>query len=100
MIQNPPPDYLLRFIPDEKSLHFRTTIFKDDPEGRSILRPCYIDYYMVRNFRAIEGIGVERDLAGMPMLTAPEGVDLWNAADPGLRPHAANGEKPREFYPA
>lgn len=41
MIQNPPPDYLLRFIPRQKSMHFRTTVFKDNPEGRSILRNAY-----------------------------------------------------------
>jgi hypothetical protein len=36
LIQNPPPDYLLRFIPTEKALHFRTTIFKQNPEGRAL----------------------------------------------------------------
>ena len=41
MIQNPPPDYLLRYIPVEKALHFRTTIFKNNPEGRSVLRNAY-----------------------------------------------------------
>ena len=85
MIQNPPPDYLLRFILT-KVASLPHDHLRDDPEGRSILRPCYIDYYMVRNFRAIEGIGVERDLAGMPTPTAPEGVDLWNAADPAFAP--------------
>lgn len=80
-IQNPPPDYLLRFVPIEKALLFRTTIFKDNPEGRSILRNAYRPWYFKRNLESIEGIGVERDLAGLPVLTAPAGADLWNTND-------------------
>ena len=84
MIQNPPPDYLLRFIPREKALHFRTSIFKDNPEGRSILRNAYRSWWFVKNIQQIEAIGVERDLAGLPVLTPPEGVDIWDAADPTM----------------
>lgn len=84
MIQNPPPDYQLRFIPIEKALLFRTNIFKQNPEGRSILRNAYRPWYFKRNLENIEGIGVERDLAGMPTLKAPEGVDIWDASDPSM----------------
>lgn len=84
MIQNPPPDYLLRYIPREKSLLFRTTIFKDNPEGRSILRNAYRSWYFLRNIQNIEGIGMERDLAGLPVLTPPEGVDIWDSSDPSM----------------
>lgn len=84
MIQNPPPDYLLRFIPLEKALHFRTTVFKNNPEGRSILRTAYRPWYFLRNIQNIEGIGIERDLAGLPMLTPPEGVDIWDSEDPAM----------------
>lgn len=81
-IQNPPPDYLLRFIPREKYLHFRTTTFKDDPSGRSIYRTAYRSWYMCRNLQNIEGIGMERDLCGLPVMTAPEGADIWDTNDP------------------
>lgn len=84
MIQNPPPDYVLRFIPIEKALLFRTTIFKDNPEGRSILRNAYRSWYFKRSLEAIEAIGMERDLAGLPVLTPPAGVDLWNQNDPTM----------------
>jgi hypothetical protein len=84
LIQNPPPDYLLRFVPIEKGLLFRTKIFKDNPEGRSVLRSAYRPWYFLKNLQNIEGIGVERDLAGLPVLTAPENVDIWNAADPTM----------------
>lgn len=84
MIQNPPPDYLLRYIPIEKALHFRTSIFKNDPEGRSILRNAYRSWWFVKNIQQIEAIGVERDLAGLPVLQPPEGVDIWDASDPDM----------------
>jgi hypothetical protein len=84
MIQNPPPDYLLRFIPREKALHFRTTIFKDNPEGRSILRNAYRSWWFIKNIQQIEAIGIERDLAGLPVLTPPEGVDIWDGSDPDM----------------
>ena len=32
----------------------------------------------------IEGIGVERDLAGLPMLTPPEGLNIWDQTDPDM----------------
>ena len=83
-IQNPPPDYLLRFIPIQKALHFRTTTFKDSPSGRSILRSAYRPWYFARNLQNIEGIGMERDLAGLPVLTPPEGTDIWDANDPTM----------------
>ncbi|WP_243151799.1 hypothetical protein [Clostridium sp. MD294] len=68
MSQIAPPDYIIRTIPIEKALHFVTKSRKQNPEGRSILRNCYTDYYYKKRFRQIEGIGVERDLAGLPLL--------------------------------
>ena len=84
MIQNPPPDYLLRYIPVEKALHFRTTIFKNNPEGRSVLRNSYRPWYFSRNLQNLEGIGMERDLAGLPVLHPPPGTDIWDASDPAM----------------
>lgn len=81
MIQNPPPDYLLRFIPVQKALHFRTTTFKNDPEGRSILRNAYRSWWFIKNIQQIEAIGIERDLAGLPVLIPPEGADIWDTED-------------------
>lgn len=84
MIQNPPPDYLLRYIPSQKALHFRTTVYKNNPLGRSILRTAYQPWYFAKNMRAIEGIGTERDLAGLPVLQPPDGVDIWDTKDPSM----------------
>lgn len=71
-----------RYIPIEKSLLFRTTHHKNNPEGRSVLRNIYRPWYFCKRIEEIEGIGIERDLAGLPVITGPEGFDLWNADDP------------------
>lgn len=68
-------------IPRDKSLHFRTKSRKGNPEGVSIFRNAYKAFYFKKRIQELEGIGVERDLAGLPMITAPEGVDIWNAED-------------------
>ncbi len=78
MTQMPPPDYGTFTIPVEKALLFRTKSRKNNPEGRSILRNAYRPWYFKRRIQEIEGIGIERDLAGLPVLHAPEGLDLWD----------------------
>ncbi len=78
MTQMPPPDFGLFTIPMEKALLFRTKSRKNNPEGRSILRTAYRSWYFKRRIQEIEGIGIERDLAGLPVLYGPEGVDLWD----------------------
>lgn len=78
LIQCAPPNYEQVFIPIEKALHFKTKSRKGNPEGRSILRNSYRNWYFKRRIQEIEGIGIERDLAGLPVLEAPEGVDIWS----------------------
>lgn len=77
MTQQPPPDYGMFTIPLKKALLFRTESAKDNPEGRSILRNAYRPWYFKRRIQEIEAIGIERDLAGFPVIYGPEGVDLW-----------------------
>lgn len=84
IVQNPPPDFGLIEIPAEKLLLFKTKSRKGNPEGRSILRNAYRDWYFKRRIQEIEGIGVERDLAGFPVLTAPEGMNIWDEDDPDM----------------
>lgn len=84
MTQAPPPYYEQLTIPLEKALHFRTKSRKDNPEGRSILRNAYRSWYYKKRIQEIEGIGMERDLAGFPVLTGPEGMDLWDSEDPEM----------------
>jgi hypothetical protein len=72
--QMPPPDYRRRYIPADKALHFRVTSRKGNPEGRSILRNAYRPWYFLKHIQNIEGIGIERDLAGLPVAHVPAEV--------------------------
>jgi len=84
MAQMPPPTFEIIQIPIEKLLLFRTKSRKGNPEGRSILRNAYRSWYFKRRIQEIEGIGIERDLAGFPVLKAPEGMNIWDEDDPDM----------------
>jgi hypothetical protein len=82
MVQMAPPYYGITTVPIEKSLLFRVNARKGSPEGRSILRNAYQPWFYKKRLQEIEAIGVERDLAGLPMakvprdyLNAPKGSD-------------------------
>lgn len=83
-VQECEPDFNRVSIPMSKGLLFRTRISRDNPEGKSLLRNAYRSWFFKKHFEEIEGIGIERDLAGFPILTAPEGMDLWNEEDPQM----------------
>lgn len=68
-------------IPIEKSLLFRTTAVRSNPEGRSFLRNAYRPWYFKKHIEEIEGIGIERDLAGLPILETPDMVNIWDPLD-------------------
>ncbi len=82
MTQMPPPNFGTYTIPIEKALLFRTKKRKDNPEGRSILRNAYRPWYFKRRIQEVEGIGIERDLAGLPVLYTPDGLDIWDEDNP------------------
>lgn len=89
MQQMAPPDYNIRRIPTAKLLLFRTKSNKNNPEGVSILRNGWMDYYYSKNIQVFEGIGIERDLAGYPVMQIMKpdlnnGLavpDVWNTKD-------------------
>ena len=68
----------MHYIPCNKWLLFRTTEWKNDPEGRSMLRRAYTSWYYKKRIQEIEAIGIERDLAGLPVVYAPQ---EWFAGD-------------------
>jgi hypothetical protein len=92
MQQMAPPDYRVRRIPMTKAFLFRTQVAKNNPEGRSIIRNCWPSYYIKKNLQVIEGIGVERELAGYPVIKMAEpdtqrGLmppDIWNPKKPEM----------------
>jgi len=59
------------FIPIEKMLLFRTSTKYNNPRGRSVLRNAFIPWYYKTKIQEIEAIGIERDLAGMPVAMVP-----------------------------
>lgn len=71
MIQRPAPKYIEITIPIFKSLLFRTTSHKNNPEGKALLRACYRPWYFKQQIENFEGIGIERDLAGLPTMKIP-----------------------------
>ena len=73
------------YLPIQRCLLFRTNNTNGNPEGTSFLRGAYRPWYFKKHIEEIEGIGIERDLAGLPVITAPEGVDLDNKEDPKAR---------------
>ena len=85
MVQVAAPDFKQRTIPIGKSLLFRTTTHKNNPEGFSMLRRAYRSWFFKKRIEEIEGIGIERDLAGLPQIIPPDGYDLFNANDPGAK---------------
>lgn len=80
-VQMAEPDFKIVSIPMSKGLLFRTRISRDNPEGKSLLRNAYRPWFFKKHFEEIEGIGIERDLAGFPVLKAPQDLDLWNDDD-------------------
>jgi hypothetical protein len=68
------------YIPIEKMLLFRTSEERMNPEGRSVLRNAYRPWFYKTKIENIEAIGVERDLAGLPVARIP-GTYLSASAD-------------------
>ena len=65
----------------KKLVLFKTKHSGGNPEGESILRGAWRSWRFKKLFEEIEGIGVERDLAGLPVLTPPEGFDWEDDAN-------------------
>lgn len=81
MWQRTPPSYEEVLIPIWKSLLFRTNARLNNPEGRSILRNAYSPWYYKTNIQRIEAVGIERDLAGLPVAWIPSDYMVPNASD-------------------
>ena len=86
------PNYSTTYtIPLAKCLHFKYHGRKGNPQGRSVLRALYRPYKFARNLEDLEGIGVERDVGGMPIAKlgegsySPQDITDLKAALKGLR---------------
>lgn len=63
----------------DKGLLFRTSTRLDNPEGRSILRNAWRPWLLKKVAEEMEAIGIERELAGVPIVRAP--ATIVNLAD-------------------
>lgn len=54
-------------IPREKFLHFRCNVKRDNPEGQSPLRSCYLSWKWRTTIEEHEAIGVSREMRGIPV---------------------------------
>lgn len=69
-------------IPIQKALLFRTSSRRRNPEGLSVLRSAYRSWFFKKRIEELEAIGVERDLAGLPVAWVPPSyLDPAAAAD-------------------
>ena len=69
--QNAPPNYRPVDLPIDKLLLFRVRSRKGNPEGASLLRNCFVNYTRKKHIAEFEAIGIERDLAGIPVAYIP-----------------------------
>jgi hypothetical protein len=88
MVQMAPPHYQVKTLPISRSLLFRYRQYKNSPEGRSMLRNAYRPWFFQKRLEEFEAIGIERDLAGLPiakipadMLKAKPGTDAAKTVD-------------------
>ena len=59
-------------VPLSKAVHAVFRGRKGNPQGKSLLRSLYRPWRFKVNLENMEGIGVERDVGGMPVVTLPE----------------------------
>lgn len=69
-------------IPLSRCLHFVADDYWGSPEGVSVLRAAYYDWDGIRKIKTTENIGIERDLAGLPVFRVPAML-----MDPNAQPH-------------
>lgn len=70
-VQWAPPAYQYTRIPAEVLLHYKTHEWHASPEGVSMLRGAYVPFCFKKSLQVIEAIGIERDLAGIPVARIP-----------------------------
>ena len=79
--QSPPPDYVQAYLSIEKTVLFRTTSERGNPEGRALFRAMYPPWYFKKNLEEIEAIAAERLGAGIPVFYAGEDVTKTSDSD-------------------
>jgi hypothetical protein len=76
-------------IPMSRGLLFRTISRKNNPEGLSLLRGCVTSYLTQRHIQFLESVGLERDMAGFPVIYAPANIMKKTATQDDKATYAA-----------
>ena len=84
-------------IPIEKLLLFRPTSHKNNPEGRSILRNAYRDYFFVKRLEELEAILFER-MGGFPVIYLPGNIIDKAASTNTSDPDVAAAQRTLAYY--
>ena len=92
LVQVARPSFRPIEIPASRFLLFRPQAHKANPEGRSMLRNAYRPWFFKKRIEEIEGIGIERDLAGLPTALVPPRI-LSPSASPTEKALLAEIEK-------
>lgn len=71
MIQLNPAGAGVYYVPMDKAVHFAFNSTKGNPEGVSALRGAYAPYYKKHKLEQFELIGLERNMAGIPIVRIP-----------------------------
>jgi len=76
MMQRDPNSNEVLAIPLSKCVHVTFRGRKGNPEGRSLLYSLYRTWRFCKDFENFEGVGVERDVGGMPVAKLPESGNI------------------------
>jgi hypothetical protein len=71
LLQDDPQTYKRVTIPLDRAILFKYGSRTNSPEGATPLRVAYAAWYRKTRIELIEGIGTERDLAGLPVMRIP-----------------------------
>lgn len=82
--QQASPDHVEKPIALAKCLHITGPGSMRNPYGHSMLRGCVIPYFFVRKLAELEGIAIEREMAGLPYALMPPEY-LADDAEPAMK---------------
>ena len=70
-VQRDPVTQKESLVPLDKSVHFTFRGRKGNPQGQPLLRSIYRPWRFAKDLENLEGIGIERDIGGMPIFELP-----------------------------
>ena len=70
-VQQDPDTGRIATIPMQKTIHVTFGGRKGNPQGRGMFRTLFRTWRFLKNLENLEGIGLERNIGGMPVATLP-----------------------------